>query len=268
MITRAEVSRFAYEEGMSDRTVEKDYVLGRLLMGISDSMLRSLLAFKGGTAIKKIYFPDYRYSEDLDFTLLGEIEAEELVVQFKKSLARIEKETGLTFNVPEEKIERRKDSLTLYVQFIGPLLGRLGSRDVKIDFTFKEFLIFPLEEKSILMPYSDSKGLERKISVYSLEEILTEKLCALAGRTEPRDLFDAHFLLDLGSLDYPAVGEAFTQKAAGKNIDGKKLLVVLKEKEKVIAKLWETRLARQVMKLPPLKKVMREVNRNLRLYKI
>ncbi len=128
MITRAEVSRSAHEEGISDRAVEKDYVLGRLLMGLSDSLLRSLLAFKGGTAIKKIYFPDYRYSEDLDFTLLGEIDVEELVVQFKNSLLRTGKETGLTFNLPEEKIERRKDSLTIYVQFIGPPLGRLGSR--------------------------------------------------------------------------------------------------------------------------------------------
>jgi uncharacterized protein len=72
-------------------------VLGRLLMGLSDSLLRSLLAFKGGTAIKKIYFPDYRYSEDLDFTLLGEIKADELLVQFKNSLLRTEKETGLTY---------------------------------------------------------------------------------------------------------------------------------------------------------------------------
>ncbi len=197
MITRVEVSRSAYEKAISDRAVEKDYVLGWLLMGLSDSPLRNLLAFKGGTAIKKIYFPDYRYSEDLDFTLLGEIKADELLVQFKNSLLRTEKETGLTFNLPEEKIERRKGSLTFYVQFIGPLLGRLGSRDVKIDFTFKEVLIFPLEEKSILTPYSDSKDLERKITVYSLEEILTEKLCALAGRTEPRDLFDTHFLLAL-----------------------------------------------------------------------
>ncbi len=136
MITRAEVSRFAHEEGISDRAVEKDYVLGRLLMGLSDSLLRSLLAFKGGTAIKKMYFPDYRYSEDLDFTLLGEIDVEELVVQFKNSLLRTEKETGLTFNLPEEKIERRKDSLTIYVQFIGHLFSRPGRRNVKIDCTF------------------------------------------------------------------------------------------------------------------------------------
>jgi predicted nucleotidyltransferase component of viral defense system len=54
--------------------------------------------------------------------------------------------------------------------------------------------------------------------IFPLEEILTEKLCAFAGRMEPRDLLDANFLFDLGSLDYPAVGDVFTRKAAAKQI--------------------------------------------------
>jgi hypothetical protein len=41
--------------------------------------LRDRLAFKGGTAIKKIYEPDYRFSEDLDFTQLDDVSNQELV---------------------------------------------------------------------------------------------------------------------------------------------------------------------------------------------
>ena len=145
MISRVELSKSAYEAGASDRTIEKDYVIGSLLFGIADSLLKKLLAFKGGTSIKKIYFPDYRYSEDLDFTLLEEVNADTLIHQFKISLPVIEKATALTLNLPDERIERRIDSLTCYVEFVGPLLAKLGSRDIKIDFTFNEIIVFPLK---------------------------------------------------------------------------------------------------------------------------
>ena len=64
MITLREVSQRAFQEKMSDRVIEKDYVLTWILMALADSPLAELLAFKGGTALKKIYFPGYRYSED------------------------------------------------------------------------------------------------------------------------------------------------------------------------------------------------------------
>lgn len=37
-----------------------------------NAMLSKNLVFKGGTVLKKAYFEDYRFSEDLDFTLLKE----------------------------------------------------------------------------------------------------------------------------------------------------------------------------------------------------
>lgn len=71
MILAGEVSKIAHRLGLGDRTSEKDYVLTWVLLAIADSPMRDYLAFKGGTAIKKVYFPDYRFSEDLDFTLLA-----------------------------------------------------------------------------------------------------------------------------------------------------------------------------------------------------
>ncbi|GAI08967.1 unnamed protein product [marine sediment metagenome] len=50
------------------KTLEKDYVLSWILIGIAKSKICDMLSFKGGTALKKFYFPDYRFSEDLDFT--------------------------------------------------------------------------------------------------------------------------------------------------------------------------------------------------------
>lgn len=70
MIRPAEISKLAHSLGLGDKTIEKDYVLTWVLQAIAVSPLCDLLAFKGGTAIKKMYVPDYRFSEDLDFTLL------------------------------------------------------------------------------------------------------------------------------------------------------------------------------------------------------
>jgi len=79
MIPREELSRLSARFRINETVLEKDYVLTWILLGIEDSDLYNALAFKGGTALKAIYFPEYRYSEDLDFTLLKEIDTEKLL---------------------------------------------------------------------------------------------------------------------------------------------------------------------------------------------
>ncbi|MEW5746401.1 MAG: nucleotidyl transferase AbiEii/AbiGii toxin family protein [Nitrospirota bacterium] len=60
--------------GLSWDILEKDYILSWVLAGISRvDALRDTLIFKGGTALKKCYFGDYRFSEDLDFSAVGNV---------------------------------------------------------------------------------------------------------------------------------------------------------------------------------------------------
>ena len=56
-----------------EAVLERDYCLAWFLIGLSRTPLRERLAFKGGTALKRCYFGDYRFSEDLDFTLTAEV---------------------------------------------------------------------------------------------------------------------------------------------------------------------------------------------------
>jgi predicted nucleotidyltransferase component of viral defense system len=73
MIPKREILELAQIKGVEPRIIEKDYVLGWLLAGINEhSALKKKWIFKGGTALKKCYFNDYRFSEDLDFTVLDE----------------------------------------------------------------------------------------------------------------------------------------------------------------------------------------------------
>jgi len=70
MIKPGEIQQKAREAGVRDQQIEKDYVLSWILNGIAQhNDLSKVIVFKGGTVLKKFYFEDYRYSEDLDFTL-------------------------------------------------------------------------------------------------------------------------------------------------------------------------------------------------------
>ena len=61
---------FSREFGLAANIIEKDYVLGWVLAGISNhNETGSSWIFKGGTCLKKCYFETYRFSEDLDFTI-------------------------------------------------------------------------------------------------------------------------------------------------------------------------------------------------------
>ena len=71
MIQPKEIQQKARLVGVREKQNEKDYILSWILKGISQhEFLSKVVVFKGGTVLKKIYFHDYRYSEDLDYTLL------------------------------------------------------------------------------------------------------------------------------------------------------------------------------------------------------
>src|SRR5271169_75412 len=68
-------NRLAREGGrrIPEAVLERDYCLAWFLVALSRAPLRKRLAFKGGTALKRCYFGDYRFSEDLDFTLRADV---------------------------------------------------------------------------------------------------------------------------------------------------------------------------------------------------
>ena len=69
MILQREIAAIAQEKNVAKLTIDKDWVLGHFLDAIfSINELKDNLIFKGGACIKKCYLPDYRFSEDLDFT--------------------------------------------------------------------------------------------------------------------------------------------------------------------------------------------------------
>lgn len=69
MIPAREIKEHAREYGVPPSTIERDYAQNWLLAFLSPLPM----ALKRGTGIRKVYIENYRFSDDLDFTLLEAI---------------------------------------------------------------------------------------------------------------------------------------------------------------------------------------------------
>ncbi len=101
MIAKQELMRLRGEWQLDVGVIEKDYVLGWVLAAISaESALADTWIFKGGTCLRKCYYETYRFSEDLDFTVVdgGPEESDEMIEIFKRVSDWLVRETGIESN--------------------------------------------------------------------------------------------------------------------------------------------------------------------------
>lgn len=165
-------------------TIEKDYAVTNLLLVISQFPKINKMIFKGGTAIKKIYFQDTRFSEDIDFTCRDDI-ADELNEFLKNEIKNID----LNFHevkALETKGNSRKFSVK-YKDFNN------HPNNVKIDLSLREKVINKTKNLPVLHIYNLTHS---KIRTMSLEEIMSEKIRAIIYSPQPRHLYDIWYLLN------------------------------------------------------------------------
>ena len=251
-----------------ETVLEHDYCLAWFLVALSRSPLCKRLAFKGGTALKQCYFGDYRFSEDLDFTLVQEISFDTLRQELDPVFAEARNLSGIVFKFLREDRHGHANSHTFYLGYEGPLPATANPKEIKVDVTIKERLVFPLEHRPVLRSYEEYADLpdNAKVPVYSLKEIAAEKVVALTdrARNEPRDLYDLWHLVSGRHVDLTEVVEAVGEKVAFR---GRKLADARGEfaaKEARLEKLWTLRLAAQMAELPEFESVYRIVQRALR----
>ena len=265
MITHKEINTVAAQHKLKDTQVEKDYVLSWILLGFSkNDLLSKNLVFKGGTVLKKVYFQDYRFSEDLDFTLLDEtITNETLLREFETIYTFVKKEANITIKFKESSVHE-SGSLVFYVNYAGPLQANIDSRDVKIDITRGEILEFDIETKTIFIDYSDLPKESFSLCCYALPEVLVEKMAALMGRTEPRDLYDFWYLTEHDGIKVSEYKGEFERKAKNKKHDPKQFEEKVMAKEKNFKRDWERKLQNQMNDLPKFEDVLRESKRHFK----
>lgn len=221
MISLAEIKREAAGAGVDVAVIERDYALSWILKGIFESDLADCLVFKGGTALRKVYFKDYRFSEDLDFTLAKPVVLADLKSTLAEVCRNIHSESGLELNLADLKptnFETGKEAFEGKIEYIGPRQHRGNPSRIKLDLTAYEEIILPPITLPLIHGYSDS--CKAGISAYLLEEILAEKLRTIIQRAYPRDLYDAWYILKFhrDKIDIDRLIPTYLQKCEFKSV--------------------------------------------------
>jgi predicted nucleotidyltransferase component of viral defense system len=176
----------------ANEQVEQDLVISRALVEIyNDPVLAECLAFRGGTALHKLFMePQPRYSEDID---LVQIPSEPI----KESLVRIGK--ALSF-LGRPSVDQKQANNTMRFRFESeiPPVQRLR---LKIEINCREhFTELGIIEKQFAVASSWFTG-ECRIRTFELEELLGSKMRALYQRSKGRDLYDLNKALTNAAID-------------------------------------------------------------------
>ena len=195
----------------TDEQVEQDLVLSRAVIDIfSEPILSSSLAFRGGTALHKLFFkPAGRYSEDIDLVQVHSGPAGAVMDALR---ARLDPWLG------KAKWKQGEGRVTLLYRFDSevPPITKLR---LKVEINTREhFSVLGFKKHPLKLQNAWFSG-DAEINTYALEELLATKLRALYQRKKGRDLFDLAFALErFPSLNKEKVASCFVQYMEHENL--------------------------------------------------
>lgn len=217
--------------------LERDYLLSWTLAGLSAiEPLKKNLIFKGGTALKKCYFGDYRFSEDLDFSARQELpRRKELEALLVEACAAGNQAAG-EFSPIELACERYEEKQPHPAgQEVFKIKGKLPwHRDqavpVYVEITFDEPILDHAADRPILHGYEET--ISAKIACYPLNEIVAEKLRGILqykaklqgqrgwAKSRARDYYDLWRILNdhARNVDAAVVLKLFPKKCAVRKV--------------------------------------------------
>jgi predicted nucleotidyltransferase component of viral defense system len=202
MIPQAYIIEWANQvPWQTNEQVEQDLVICRALVEIfSDEFLAQRLAFRGGTALHKLYLhPQPRYSEDIDLVQITAEPFGPVVDRLRAKLAflgdpaRKQKENNFTLHYRFESEFPPVQNLRLKVE-----------TNCREHFTKLGYQQFPFQVNSSWFTGTCN------ITTYRLEELLGTKLRALYQRKKGRDLYDLYqALLQVPAMDKEALLQCY-----------------------------------------------------------
>lgn len=245
MSSKAQITKVASRDGVDARVVERDYVLAHIVVLIAATDDDKRLIFKGGTSLRLLHVEDYRYSADLDYTVIKGTEADGREV-IRAALERSRPDTikSLSLDEPSDRIA-----------YIGPLGA---ARTIKLDLSNDE-LVVNIADRPLLKRWTDLP--EVPIPAYTTLEITAEKLRCVLQRQQCRDFLDLDLLL--GNEDLTNAVELFRRKARHKNLDPESFANKFEKRVKEYEKRWEQELGEYLGEVPHFDEVERNVRRAL-----
>jgi predicted nucleotidyltransferase component of viral defense system len=263
MIKPGEIQNKAREVGVRDQQIEKDYILSWILQGIAQhEQLSTTIVFKGGTVLKKVYFENYRFSEDLDFTLLDNaISNKQLFEWFSEMFEYIQDEANIPLEIIDNN-EHEDGGINFYISYVGPLGGLGANKRFKVDISRSEQLQFDPVKQDAFLDYSDQE--EHQLLCYPLEEVLVEKLRSVIQRMQARDFYDIWYLLEIHEMDVAFYTIELRAKCECKEIDPAVFHKKLEQRLPQYKGRWQSSISDQIQDLPDFDQVVREVMRHLK----
>ena len=176
--------------------VEQDLLISRTLVALfSDDFLNENIAFRGGTALHKLYLnPAPRYSEDIDLVQIKPRPIKPIMKRIGEVIDFFEEDRRIAIRGHGAKALYRFNS-----QYENIRLRLKLEINCKEHFNVLPWTEFPIEVKS------DWFTGNATIRTFNINELLGTKLRALYQRSKGRDLFDLdysrlHMSLDIGSI--------------------------------------------------------------------
>jgi len=206
MISEDKLRYIAGSKGFDLIYIEKDYFLTAFLWLVKDV---KGIYLKGGTALNKLFLNHTRLSEDLDFSVNRNIP------EVRKKIDSLISNSGLFTKIETDKTTGDFVRYRIYYKSY----FRKDS-NIIADFNRKASIVLKPERHKVLNFYN----LDFSIYTLSLREIVAEKIRALITRNQPRDYFDAYFVLKKCDIDLALVkkkladaGETFDRNRIFKN---------------------------------------------------
>ena len=182
--------------------VEQDLIICRALVSIfSDPFLRENLAFRGGTALHKLFLqPQPRYSEDIDLVQIKPGPIKPIMFRLGEVLEWL----------PNRTTQQKKHSNKLLFR-VDSEIPPIQQIRLKVEINcFEHFNVMGLQEVPFKVENSWFTG-EAMLTTYHLEELVGTKVRALYQRKKGRDLFDLYTALSTRELDVDKVLECYRQ---------------------------------------------------------
>lgn len=201
MINRNAIQQWSAAAPWTDNAqIEQDLIICRALVAIfSDEFLASQLAFRGGTALHKLYLsPQPRYSEDIDLVQVNPGPIKPIMYRLG------------------EVLDFLSDRVTKQKRYNNTMLFRMESEippivpiRLKVEINcFEHFNVLGLTKVPFRMENSWFSG-EAELTTYQFEELLGTKLRALYQRKKGRDLFDLYIALQQKNIDVEKVMDCY-----------------------------------------------------------
>ena len=201
MINRAAIQQWSeYAPWIENAQIEQDLIICRALVAIfSDDFLASELAFRGGTALHKLYLsPQPRYSEDIDLVQINSGPIKPIMYKLGEVLDFL----------PDRVTKQKRYNNTMLFRMESEIPPTIPIR-LKIEINcFEHFNVLGLTKIPFRVENSWFTG-EAQLTTYHFEELLGTKLRALYQRKKGRDLFDLYIALKQKEMDVDKVLECY-----------------------------------------------------------